>query len=148
MEALKSRFKPTNIKKYRGDPTKIIARSNLERRVMAYLDRTSSILEWSSEEIVIPYISPVDNRPHRYFPDMWVRAIGRDGRPKVMILEIKPKSQTREPKKSTKRTKRYLTEVMTWGVNSAKWAAAQEYCADRGWEFKIITEEDLGITYK
>lgn len=115
---------------------------------MAYLDRTSSILEWSSEEIVIPYISPVDNRPHRYFPDMWVRAIGRDGRPKVMILEIKPKSQTREPKKSTKRTKRYLTEVMTWGVNQAKWEAAQEYCADRGWEFKIITEEDLGITYK
>jgi len=63
----------------------------------------------------------------------------------TMILEVKPKKETMEPKVQKKRTKRYITEVMTWGKNQAKWKAASEYCADRGWVFKLITEDQLGI---
>ena len=143
--AYKGRFSPKNPKKYRGDPTNIIFRSLWERKVMQYLDENTNILEWASEEVAIPYRSPVDNRMHRYFPDFIVRAKSSDGSTKTMMLEVKPKAQTQEPKVQTKRTKKYLTEVMTWGVNQAKWSAAREYCLDRGWEFKLITEDHLGI---
>jgi hypothetical protein len=34
---------------------------------------------------------------------------------------------------------------MTWGVNEAKWKAADAYCKDRGWKFVVVTEKDLGI---
>lgn len=106
---------------------------------MVHLDANSSVLEWSSEEIVIPYLSPVDSRYHRYFPDFFVRTTTG-----AIILEVKPKAQSIMPeKKGTKVTKRYLQEVMTYGVNQAKWKAAEEYCLDRGWKFKVITEKEL-----
>jgi len=143
--AYSGRFSPKNPKKYRGDPTNIIFRSLWELRVMKYLDENTNIIEWCSEEIAIPYISPVDNRRHRYFPDFIVRVKSSDGNIKTLMLEVKPKQQTQEPKVQKKKTRRYLTEVMTWGVNQAKWAAAKEYCLDKGWEFKLITEAELGI---
>jgi hypothetical protein len=143
--AYKSRFTPKNPQKYSGDPTNIICRSSWERRVCIYLDENPSVVEWSSEEIVVPYISPVDNKKHRYFPDFLVKIRKADGTTKTMMLEVKPKHQTTEPKVQKRKNKKYLTEVMTWGVNQAKWRYAREYCLDRGWEFKIITEQELGI---
>lgn len=136
-------FTPKNPKKYRGDPTNIVYRSGWEKKMMKWLDENSNVIAWGSEEIIIPYVSPVDNRPHRYFPDFYVEAVGRDGQIKVMLLEVKPKAQTKEPTVSKRKTKKYITEVMTWGVNQAKWDAAQKYCQAKGWEFQIITENDL-----
>lgn len=136
--AYSGRFVPENPKKYRGDPTNIIYRSLWERRVMVHLDKNSTIIEWSSEEIVIPYLSPVDGRWHRYFPDFYVRT--KEG---SMILEVKPANQSVAPEPKKKVTKRYLTEVMTYGVNQAKWKAAQEYCDDRKWKFKVLTENEI-----
>lgn len=112
---------------------------------MVYLDENPNVIEWGSEELIIRYVSPVDGRYHRYFPDFIVKARKPDGSTKVMVLEVKPDYQTKEPKKQSKKTKKYLTEVMTWGVNQAKWTAAREFCLDKGWEFKIITENELGI---
>ena len=143
--AYSGKFSPKNTNKYLGDPTNIWYRSLWERRVMVHLDINPSVVEWSNEEIVIPYLSPVDNRWHRYFPDFFVRVKNRSGMLESMILEVKPKSQAQPPTKRSKVTKRYITEVMTWGVNEAKWKAAVEYCKDRSWTFKVITEEDLGI---
>ena len=145
MKAYKGRFSPKNPKKYKGDPTNIIYRSLWERKVMVYLDENPNVIEWGSEEIIIPYVSPVDNRYHRYFPDFFVKARAKDGSVKCMILEVKPKAQTKEPKRQKRVTQRYITEVTTWGVNQAKWKAAIEYCLDRGWEFKLITENELNI---
>ena len=143
--AYSGRFRPKNPKKYVGDPTNIIYRSSWECRVMRWLDDNPSILSWASEELVIPYISPVDKRYHRYFPDFLVKVKTKDGITKTMILEIKPKKQAVEPVKKKRVTKQYLQEVMTWGVNQAKWKAAEEYALDRGWEFKVLTEEHLGL---
>lgn len=136
-------FKPKFPKKYIGDPTNIVFRSGWERRVMQSLDENLSVLRWSSEEIVIPYISPIDNRRHRYFVDFYVEAKNPDGSIRRLLIEVKPASQTKPPQTPKRKTKRYITEVMTWGVNEAKWKAAMEYCADRGWEFKILTEAEL-----
>jgi hypothetical protein len=144
--AYKGRFKPLNPSKYKGDPTNVIYRSLLERRFMVYCDQKPWVLEWSSEEIVIPYKSPIDNRYHRYFVDFWVKYRQAGGDVKTVLIEVKPFSQTQEPKRHSgtmKPTRRYLNEVMTWGVNQAKWKAANEYCLDRNWQFKLLTEKDL-----
>ena len=142
--AYKGRFKPKNPQKYKGDPTNIIYRSLLERRFMVYCDTNSSILEWNSEEIVVPYKSPIDNRWHRYFVDFWIRYKDRNGVIRASLIEVKPHKQTLEPAKLVgKQTRRYLNEVMTWGVNQAKWKAATEYCLDRNWDFKLLTEKQL-----
>lgn len=138
-------FKPKNPEKYSGDATNIIWRSTWECRVMTWLDNNPNVINWASEELIVPYISPVDNRWHRYFPDFLVKVRGKDGKSKILMLEVKPKKQSEPPKLQKRVTKRYITEVTTWGVNQAKWKAAQEYCLDRGWEFKVITEEHLGL---
>ena len=136
-------FKPQNPNKYMGDPTNIVYRSGWEKRVMDWCDANPNIKQWSSEEIVIPYKSPVDDRWHRYFVDFYVEAVGSDGQTLKLLLEVKPKAQTQEPKVQSRKTKRYITEVVTYGVNQAKWKAAEEYCKDRGWQFMLITEDQL-----
>ena len=143
--AYSGRFIPKNPKKYVGDPNNIIYRSSWECKIMSWLDKNDDILQWASEELIIPYLSPVDNRVHRYFPDFVVKVRTKDGKTKTMILEVKPKKQTMQPEPRKRVTKQYITEVATWGVNQAKWKAATEYCLDRNWEFKIITEEHLGL---
>jgi hypothetical protein len=145
MMAYSGKFSPKNTNKYLGDPTNIWYRSLWERRVMVYLDENSTVIEWSNEEIVIPYLSPVDNRVHRYFPDFFVRLRNKLGLIESTIIEVKPAIQARPPKTQKKVTRRYITEVMTWGVNEAKWKAADAYCKDRGWKFVVVTEKDLGI---
>jgi len=137
------RFKPSNPGKYKGDPTNIIYRSLWERKLMVWCDNNANIQEWGSEETVIPYVSPVDNRVHRYFPDFYVRARTRNGRTQKYIIEVKPLAQTVPPKKKSRVTKRYLSEVTTYAVNDAKWKAAREYCADRQMKFLILTEKEL-----
>lgn len=140
----KGKYKPVNAAKYNGDPTNIVYRSLLERRFMVYCDTNVNILKWSSEEVVIPYVSPIDNRYHRYFVDFWIRYKNTKGEIKESLIEVKPKSQTTPPKRPEgKPTRRFINEVKTWGVNEAKWKAAIEYCADRKWEFQLITEKEL-----
>jgi len=145
MKTYKGRYSPKHPEKYKGDPTQIIYRSGWERRLMVYLDENKSVIQWSSEEIAIPYRSPLDNKIHRYFPDFYVKAIDKNGNITEQLLEVKPKKETREPTKKKRVTKQYITEVTTWGKNQAKWKAAEEYCLDRGWQFKLITEDHLGI---
>jgi hypothetical protein len=139
------RWKPKNPQKYLGDHNNIWARSSWEVRVMNWLDRNPDVIQWGSEELIIPYISPVDGRPHRYFPDFLVKVKTKDGKMKTMVVEIKPERETKEPKQRERITKQYINEVMTYGVNQAKWKYAEEYCLDRGWEFKVLTEKHLGI---
>lgn len=141
--AYKGRFIPKNTNKYYGDPTKIIYRSLWERRVMVYLDENSSVIKWASEEFFIPYISPIDNKVHRYFPDFYVKSIDKNGKINEMVWEIKPKKESVMPQKKSRITKKYISEVVTWGVNEAKWKAAEEYCLDRKWKFKVLTEDDI-----
>ena len=138
-------FKPKNPQKYVGDPTNIVYRSSWECKVMSWLDRNPSIISWASEELIIPYKSPVDNKFHRYFPDFLVKVKSRDGKTKTLLLEVKPKKQTLPPEPKKRMTKQYVNEVVTYGVNQAKWEAANEFCLDRGWEFRVLTENDLGI---
>ena len=143
--AYSGKFQPSYPRKYKGDPTNIIYRSLWERRFMVYCDLNENILEWGSEEIALPYRSPIDNRIHRYFPDFYIKVKESSGQIKKYIIEIKPKKQTIEPKVKKRKTKSYIYEVYEYAKNQAKWKAAEEFCKDRLWEFKVLTEEDLGI---
>ena len=147
--AYKGRYTPQNPQKYRGNPSKIIYRSLWERKFMKYCDQSSSIVEWGSEEVIIPYISPLDGRMHRYFPDFYIKVKQHDNKMKRYIIEVKQKKQCSPPDpKPSRKTKRWISEVKTWGVNEAKWKSANSWCLDKGMEFKILTEDDLGIRYK
>ena len=144
-ESIKSLFKPTKPKKYKGDARNIICRSSWERRFCNWCDINESILEWGSEEFWIPYLSPIDNRTHRYFPDFIIKVKESTGDIKTYVIEVKPKRQTKPPIKKKRVSKSYLYEMKTYSVNQAKWKAADEWCKDRKIEFKIITENELGI---
>jgi hypothetical protein len=137
-------FRPKNPQKYKGDASNIVYRSTWELRVMKYLDDNPAVIWWASEEIAIPYVSPIDNKVHRYFPDFIVRMRRRDGSEKTSMLEVKPFKQTQEPTRKRK-TKVFITEMATYAVNQAKWKAADLFCLEHGWQFQLITEKELGI---
>ena len=137
------KFKPKNYKKYKGDPTKIVYRSLWERRFMVYCDNNDKIIEWGSEELIIPYRSPLDKKVHRYFPDFYIKYLNKEGNVVREIIEVKPKKQLRPPKTPKRQTKRYLQECATFMVNQAKWKAAKEFCSDRKMKFRFLTEDHL-----
>jgi len=139
----KGKYQPKNTKKYVGNPSNIIYRSLWERKFMIYCDTNENILEWGSEELVIPYRSPVDGKIHRYFPDFYIKVKEPDGNIKKYLIEIKPHKQTMPPKKPQRQTKGYIYEAYEYAKNQSKWEAAKEYCKDRQWEFKVITEKEL-----
>ena len=139
----KGKFKPKNPHKYIGDPTNIIYRSLWERRFMVFCDEKEAIIEWGSEELFVPYKSPIDNRYHRYFVDFIVKVRNKKGFVETRLIEIKPKKQCSPPKAPERKTRRYIEEVKTWGVNSAKWKAAKEFAENKGWKFQILTEKEL-----
>ena len=147
----KGKFKPKNPKKYKGNPKNIIYRSLLERRFMVYLDNNPSVLKWSSEEIIIPYVSPLDNKVHRYFPDFYMKY--RNNKKMIVedLIEVKPFNQTSPPNpkrkltKTGRKSKRYINEVNNYIINDAKWKQAMKYCDARGWKWRIITEKEINI---
>ena len=143
--AYRGKYKPRCPYKYKGYPTNIIYRSLWELKFMRYCDSNTNILEWGSEEIALPYRSPVDNKVHRYFPDFYIKVRENSGKIKRMIIEVKPLKQTMKPKKPKRQTKGYIYEVYEYAKNHAKWEAATEFCDDRKWEFKVLTEKELGI---
>jgi len=136
-------FVPIHPEKYRGT-LPIIARSSYEIAVFQAIDKNPNIIYWSSESIIVPYISPVDQKKHRYFPDVFIEAKGKNGEILSEMIEIKPFSQTKPPSfgpRSSDTTKRKMTE--TYAINCAKWEAATAFCNSKGWKFKILDERHI-----
>lgn len=137
-------YTPTNPEKYVGDVTKIVYRSSWELKAFRFFDNNVKVIRWSSEEVRIPYVSPLDQRIHTYYPDCYVEYINVKGEVVQEIVEIKPAAQTKPPMKSRgKRTKTLLYEQATFAVNAAKWEAAIKWCSERGYKFRIVTEHSL-----
>lgn len=132
-------FIPQHPEKYLGNASNIVYRSSWERRFFVYCDTHPGIRRWASEEIVIPYVSPLDQRTHRYYPDIWLETQTPTG-PKAFLIEIKPKAQT-ELRPHTRKTKKLLREAAIVAVNHAKWDAARKVCATHNWTFLVVTEE-------
>lgn len=138
-------YKVKNLQKYRGDPTKCVFRSLWERKFMKYCDFSDQVLEWSSEEVRVPYKSPIDGRFHWYFVDFWTKVRTKAGGVKTYLIEIKPKKQTVKPQidKDKKNKKTQIIEVKRYLINKEKWESAKRYCEVRDWEFLILTEDNI-----
>ena len=141
--------------KYEGDHTQIVMRSSWETRFASWCDKNPSVIKWCSEETVVPYRCPTDNRLHRYFIDFKIKVKTRDNQLKTYLVEVKPSKQTQPPEYPGRQTKRYLTESLTFMKNQAKWKAANEWCKDRGLaepnvrpSFQFIERDVIKIGYK
>ena len=143
----KGRYKVLNPLKYHGDPTNVIYRSSWELKFMKWCDQNSSVIEWGSETVVIPYKSPIDLKIHRYFVDFFIMVKQSDGTVVRYLIEIKPERFTKPPPIPQRKTKQFINEVFQYGVNEAKWKSANEFCSDRGFKFLILTEKDLGVSH-
>ena len=144
-ERIKSKYTPIYPSKYQGNTKHIICRSSWERKFCQWCDMNNSIISWASEEFSIPYVSPKDNRVHKYYPDYLIKVKEKNDMIKTYVVEVKPHKQTMPPKPRSRKTKSYLTECVTYAVNQAKWKAAKEFCEDHRIEFKVVTEKELGI---
>ena len=144
-ESIKSKYTPIYPRKYQGNTKDIICRSSWESKICQWCDMNNSIISWASEEFSIPYVSPKDNRVHKYYPDYLIKVKEKNDTIKTYVVEVKPYKQTRPPKTPKRKTKSYLTECVTYAVNQAKWKAAKEFCEDHRIEFKVVTEKELGI---
>ena len=140
----KGKYRVKNPSKYQGDVSNVVYRSSWELKFMRYCDSNPSILEWGSESVIIPYISPLDKKIHRYFVDFYMKVKTTSGEVKKYLVEIKPERFTKPPPIPQRRTKSFINEVFQYGVNEAKWKSANSYCEDKGWKFLILTEKDLG----
>jgi hypothetical protein len=139
------RYPVQNYDKYIGNAQQVFYRSMWELKFMKWCDQNPAVLEWGSEEIVIPYLSPVDGKIHRYFVDFFIRVRDAQGKVHRYLIEIKPKKFTEPPKPAAKKTRRHIQEVFNYAVNQAKWEQARKFCAQRDWEFRVLTERELGI---
>lgn len=133
-----------NPEKYIGNPSAIIFRSGWEKAFMHWCDITSQVVKWGSEEIIIPYRSPIDNEQHRYFVDFVVFIKNKENVQKY-IVEIKPYAQTKPPKLPKKQSliENYKKSLETYSINQAKWKYANEYCNKMGYKFIVLTEKEL-----
>ena len=138
------KYKIKNPGKYNGDPDNIIYRSSWELKMLKWLDDQPQVIWFASEELVIPYYNPIDNKMHRYFPDFIVKMKRNDGTVMTYVLEVKPHSQTLQPERKRK-TQKFINEQVTYIINQSKWKAADEFCHEHGWQFKVLTEKELGI---
>ncbi len=144
---IQGKFIPKNPHKYVGDVNNISYRSSWERKFMTWCDLKEAVQKWSSEEIVVPYVSPVDNQVHRYFIDFAVDVRDKNGKESKFLFEIKPEKQLKKPEAPSRITQRFRLEQEKWAVNQAKWEAAKQYAQKNGWEFAVLTEKDLTVRW-
>lgn len=139
-------YKPNNLSKYKGRGLPKF-RSGYELKFFKWCDRNPNVLEWSSESVIVPYISPIDGRVHRYFVDNQIILKEGDKIGKYLI-EIKPFIQTQPPKiapDSRKKRSTIIYETRQYMQNTAKWEAAKKFGERKGFKFTILTERELNI---
>ena len=141
----KGKFRTKNPSKYKGDVGNIVYRSLWELRFMKWCDQNMSVQEWGSETVIVPYLSPLDKKVHRYFVDFYIKIKDKNGKIQKYLVEIKPERFTKPPSIPERKTKKFIDEVFQYGVNEAKWKAAFEFCQDRNMKFMVLTEKDLGL---
>lgn len=135
----KGRYTIKNPDKYAGDPKKVIYRSLWERNTFRWCENNPKVKLWNSEEVVVPYVSSIDKKLHRYYVDLLIQMDNK----KTYLIEIKPKKETQPPKSRSRRTKKFINEQLTYIKNNDKWEAANKFAEHNGWKFQVWTEETL-----
>ena len=130
-------------------------RSGLEQKMMVYLDSNENIIFWGAEHLRVPYVKTewfsesqeFKTTEHGYYPDFYYELKRSDGSVSRVVAEVKPHSETIEPKLQEKPTSKQLKNfeyaLKMYNKNLSKWKAMIEYCERKGFEFIIITEQHL-----
>ena len=135
-------FVPRNKEKFLG--SKAIYRSSLELRFMKFCDSNENIIKWGSENVIVPYLNPLDGKMHRYFVDNFV-VIKEGNEVKKYLVEIKPSKQLLPPTTKYRKKSNLIYEQTMYVTNQAKWAAARKFCEKKGYSFIILTEKHLTV---
>jgi len=135
-------FTPKNQDKFIG--SRAIYRSGLELKFFRFCDDNPNVIKWGSENIIVPYISPLDNRVHKYYVDNYI-AIREGNEVNKYLVEIKPSKQTKPPTVKYRKKRHLLYEQKAYIINQAKWNAAQQYSHKKGYTFIILTEKELNF---
>ena len=130
-------FTPTNPQKYIGKHNPKY-RSGWEFTFMQFCDKNDAVLKWASEAIAIPYMNPVTGKRANYIPDFFIVYQNKYGKQIAEMVEIKPKKQSLIESRTASARDRAIV-----AVNHAKWAAANAYCKQNGFKFRVVTEDDL-----
>jgi|TARA_R110002012_G_scaffold63318_3_gene166698 hypothetical protein len=133
-------FTPNNPDKFIG--SKAIYRSGLELKFFRFCDNNDNVKKWGSENVIVPYISPLDHRAHRYYVDNYIEIL-EGSMLKKYLVEIKPSKQTKPPTTKYRKRRHLLYEQKAYVTNQAKWKAARKYSKKIGCEFIILTEKEL-----
>ena len=138
---------PVNKEKYKGNDYPRYL-SSWELKLFRFCDMNNDVVEWGSENIVIPYLNPIDNKVHNYIVDAFIKLKTKEGTKKFLV-EVKPYKQTLRPAsrltKTNKVPKSLVYEQLAYIKNQAKWSAAKDWCKKRNIEFTILTEHQLNI---
>lgn len=130
-------YEPRNPEKYIGKK-RAKYRSSWEQVFMTFLDTNKNIIYWSSESIIIKYRHPFTGKITNYIPDFFVVYDNKYGKRMAEIVEIKPKKQSIiESRVASARDKAIVA------INHAKWQAAAAYCRQQGFNFRVLTENDI-----
>lgn len=135
-------YKITNVQKYKGNVANVQFRSSWELEIMRWLDHNPAVKAWNSEETIIPYISPIDNKMHRYYIDFTAIIEDKNGIQKNFLIEVKPHAETKPPRQS-KNLRNYNLRLQTYLVNKAKWKFAEKFANKVGAQFIILTEREI-----
>jgi hypothetical protein len=130
-------------------------RSSLEKKMMHYLDFNDKIINWGAENIKIPYQkTEMHNESqqlriteHIYYPDFYYEILSEDGTLHKVVAEVKPESETIEPRlpinPTTKQLKNFEYALKMWNKNLSKWEYIIDWCNRKGMRFIIITDKIL-----
>lgn len=102
-----------------------------------YLDRTPQVLSWTYEPKSIKYFDKTTQKVRRYFID-FVAVVKVGMFQKTIWIEVKPESETHPPK-----NKNNINAYKTWLTNESKWNAAKALAKSQGFEFHVLTENQL-----
>lgn len=142
-EYKQGRYEVQNKQKYVGTKTNVRYLSSYELEFFRWADRCPAVIQWSTETVIVPYYHPLKQRKARYIVDVYIKYQTKTGELKEELIEIKPILQCQRPKKGKKSTKTYEDQMAVWIVNEAKWMAAKKYAEERGWRFRLITENSI-----
>ena len=114
-------------------------RSSWELRIMSFLDNHPNVIQWGSECIRIPYTNPLTGKSTVYVPDFLVRYQDKNGTQRTELVEVKPKKETFMEAAKSRRDKAYVL------LNTAKWAAAMQWCSRNGVHFRVLNEDNIFV---
>lgn len=136
-------FTPINPEKYKGKGLPQF-KSKLELKMMAYLDKSSAVIDWCYEPFAIKYEdkSVLDKNGRgivrKYYID-FIATIKSGAVLKKTWIEVKSINEVSLSKKSL----RNVNENTLYIKNMSKWVVARKLAKQYGYNFMIVTDKDL-----